>query len=456
MTTDAPMHDPLLDTLRLEAANRQLTEQSAATPLTPWLPEPGKANYLLGEFLGITEPRQFLEAAYSCLLRREIDPDSLEAGLSNLEHGTSRLTLLNQIAESPEAKPYNITVTGLSRLQRIEHLQCKYPRIMRRLKRLTDALLRHEERKALQAVQPAINQHLAAQITQLQPLLQHHQQQHFQLTQLEQHIAALRSQLHYQQREREHTDSASGITTAPTNQPSGPTELGHQQAFQAFYLAFENHFRGTPAQIHNKLSQYLAYLPPPTHDHYVLDMGCGRGEWLSLVKHAGYPVIGLDTNRVMLALCHEQGLEAHDTPLHTWLKSAPDNSLCALTGFHIAEHLPFQYLLQLLQDGVRALRPGGVLILETPNPENTTVGSHAFYHDPTHQNPLTPSLMQFVAEYLGLTRIQILRLNPLPDTEHLSGNTQESHFLNAKFCSAQDYALIAYKPEQSTQPEANA
>jgi O-antigen chain-terminating methyltransferase len=102
-------------------------------------------------------------------------------------------------------------------------------------------------------------------------------------------------------------------------------------------------------------------------------------------------------------------------------------------------------LYALVENAHAALAPGGKLIFETPNPENVLVGSHTFYHDPTHRNPITPTLIRFLVEHLGFAEVQIHRLHPYPESSKVYGRDPLTDRVNGAFCSAQDFAVVATK-----------
>ena len=107
------------------------------------------------------------------------------------------------------------------------------------------------------------------------------------------------------------------------------------------------------------------------------------------------------------------GLEIAEEDALSYLRNIPDMAVGAVTGFHIIEHLPFDVLLALLDETHRVLKPGGLAIFETPNPQNVMVGSCSFYLDPTHRNPIPAGLMQFVMEMQGFTAVEVVPLHPL-------------------------------------------
>src|SRR5262249_7245881 len=142
----------------------------------------------------------------------------------------------------------------------------------------------------------------------------------------------------------------------------------------------------------------------------------------------------------------QQGLEVVESDALTYLRSLPDASVGAVTGFHIIEHLPLDELINVLDETVRVLTSGGVAIFETPNPGNVLVGSHTFYLDPTHRNPLPSAMMRFLAEARGLCRVEIRELHPCPAAVRVQeGELEVAQRFNEYFYGPQDYAVIGWK-----------
>ncbi|KAF0279171.1 methyltransferase domain-containing protein [Spiribacter aquaticus] len=217
-----------------------------------------------------------------------------------------------------------------------------------------------------------------------------------------------------------------------------------------FYLAFENACRGDEADIAAQLqTDYLETVQAAlarTGEGGVLDIGCGRGEWLKVLAEAGIEASGIDLSPVMAEHCRAQGLDVADGDAVQALADRPAESLTVITGFHLIEHLPFAVLYRLFEEVARVLRPQGVCIFETPNPENVLVGSHTFYHDATHSNPLTPTAMRFLAEYHGFHPVETRRLHPYPPEARVPGSDPLTERVNGHLCGPQDYALIGQKP----------
>ncbi len=191
--------------------------------------------------------------------------------------------------------------------------------------------------------------------------------------------------------------------------PSSPPGAG---AGAGFYAAFEDRFRGPRDLIRRRLAHYLpearaAAREAPGSDF--LDLGCGRGEWLELLGENGVPARGVDLDGRLLAAARERGLRVTEGDLLPCLAACPAATLAGVSAFHVVEHLPLPALLALLSESRRALRSGGLLLLETPNPENPVVGACDFWVDPTHRRPLPPALLQFLVSWAGFPDPVIVR-----------------------------------------------
>ncbi len=231
-----------------------------------------------------------------------------------------------------------------------------------------------------------------------------------------------------------------------------------EHSLDAFYVAFEDQFRGSYEDIYNRLKVYLPLIEEAKTNIPslpILDVGCGRGEWLQLLQKSGYSARGIDLNRVMIGQCQEKGLEVIEADVIDYLQSLPDASLAAVTGFHIIEHLPFEVLVKLIDETVRVLASGGLAIFESPNPENLIVGACNFYSDPTHRQPLFPPTIKFLFEQRGFFDVNLLRLSEhrLEDTlEFVEADNPLASKVNpliqivkSNFYAAPDFAIISKK-----------
>lgn len=217
-----------------------------------------------------------------------------------------------------------------------------------------------------------------------------------------------------------------------------------------FYRDFEERFRGPSDLIKERLKVYLPFLLPlkMLADDFpqALDLGCGRGEWLTLLKEQGFQVQGVDQDAGMLLACRQLDLNVTEGDALNYIKNLAAESLSVVSAFHVIEHVPFNIVCELVSEALRVLKPGGLLILETPNSENLTVGTSTFYLDPSHQRPLPAPLVAFLAEYSGFKRVKTLFLQ-----ESSSLATAHAIGLHTVFEGVSpDYAIVAQKKLESS------
>lgn len=211
-----------------------------------------------------------------------------------------------------------------------------------------------------------------------------------------------------------------------------------------FYRAFEDKERGSRALILDRLTVYRPLLEAIDRNFgeaEALDIGCGRGEWLELLQKTGLEGRGIDLDDGMLHACREMGLSVEQGDGIALLESLPSDSLALVSAFHVVEHIPFQQLQRLVEEALRVLQPGGFLVLETPNPENLSVGAHTFYLDPTHERPIPPDLLGFLPAHYGYERTSVWRLQ---EPEGLV-DKQEPVLTDVLLGVSPDYAVIAQK-----------
>jgi O-antigen chain-terminating methyltransferase len=216
------------------------------------------------------------------------------------------------------------------------------------------------------------------------------------------------------------------------------------------YTRFEDAFRGSFDEIERRLEVYVPFVAR-TADALgtgrVLDLGCGRGEWLGLLHRAGYEALGVDSRPNAVSGCQRLGLNAVAGEALAFARTQPADAWTAITAFHLVEHIATGRLLTFFMELFRVLQPRGMLLVETPNLSNVLVGSCYFHLDPTHKRPLPPETWQFLLSSAGFVDIVIMPLNPSPQElgVHESGSQLETRF-NDLFYGPRDLGLIAVKP----------
>ncbi|WP_261373583.1 class I SAM-dependent methyltransferase, partial [Yersinia rohdei] len=212
----------------------------------------------------------------------------------------------------------------------------------------------------------------------------------------------------------------------------------------SFYSEFEKIHRGSRELIKSRLVAYRDFYLPLAEiypNSNTCDLGCGRGEWLELLNEAGFKTEGIDLDEGMLSYCRDLNLNVRQQDVIQYLQSLDDNSVSLVSTFHLVEHIGFENVKLLVQEALRILKPGGLLIIETPNCENIIVSTNTFHLDPTHVMPIPNQLLSFLTDYSGFKRSKVIRLQGLTDI-----TTPESLQLVDVFKGVgQDYGLIAQK-----------
>jgi SAM-dependent methyltransferase len=214
-----------------------------------------------------------------------------------------------------------------------------------------------------------------------------------------------------------------------------------------FYKAFEDHHRGSRSMVKSQLQAYLPFVDAVGVQYpsaLALDLKCGRGEWLEILTEAGFEARGVDSEQVMVEVCRQRGLNVQQAEALAALEHYADASQALVSGFQVAEQLPFEDLQKLVKEAVRVLKPGGLLILETPDPENIMVGASYFYLDPRRVKPLPPLLLSYLAKYHGFSKTKILRPRGATKKDEMVSVSLLS-VLSALSVSSLNYALIAQK-----------
>jgi len=218
------------------------------------------------------------------------------------------------------------------------------------------------------------------------------------------------------------------------------------------YLRFENRFRGTESEIQKQQNNFLGDFPSGGH---ILDLGCGRGEFLDLLVRNGFQAEGIDLNAEMVGLCRDKGLSVERGDLIECLSSRPDAALDGIFSSQVIEHLIPAALRRLIELAYAKLKPGGLLLLETVNPTSVFALVQIYFLDFTHRTPVHPQALQFLMEAAGFTSVitrfgaemnaEKLQNSPLSDEATVIAN-QNWDRLNALLYAPANYSVLGRKP----------
>ncbi len=224
--------------------------------------------------------------------------------------------------------------------------------------------------------------------------------------------------------------------------------------YEELYEDLEDTFRGSREHIMDLATEYIDDVRSVPGRGPVVDVGCGRGEWLEVLRDAEIPAYGVDVNEVVVERCRARGLDVRAADALVHLREEPEGSVRAVTSFHVVEHLSLDTLVQLIDAALVALRPGGLLIFETPNPTNVNVGAASFYLDPTHLKPLHPQFCEFLVLSRGFAEAEVRFLHPedaprLTPADLAVDDPQRAQALvdriNWAMFGPLDYAIVARK-----------
>lgn len=225
------------------------------------------------------------------------------------------------------------------------------------------------------------------------------------------------------------------------------------------YVGFEDKFRGSQADIRSRIEDYVPMFASAAN---VLDVGCGRGELLDLLRSGGVSARGIDVNRAMVDICRERGLAVEQADAVSYLDGQADASFGGLIALQVVEHFEPAYLLRFLELAHHKLKPGAPLVLETINPACWMAFFETYIRDLTHQRPLHPDTLRYLVQASGFTSVDVQYRAPVTDGDRLDliapDSTIAAHAglkrvaavvnahadkLNARLFSSMDYAVIA-------------
>jgi ubiquinone/menaquinone biosynthesis C-methylase UbiE len=363
------------------------------------------------------------------------------------EHRTAQMATIQAVRESTKLHQQMLDQTqSLEEFQQGLHHAVSHDlaQVEQRLCNLENRLERTEVKlQQIQLPESQINrsiQSLTDRLSQLEQTVQ-------QLDQAQsERLRLLRSDLSHQKHLIDQIRQLPALHNAASTVSANRSQSAQLQQFDGFYSTFEDQFRGSRAEILERLRRYLPLISETNlaPQAKIIDLGCGRGEWLELLQTAGYAPIGIDLNTLTLEQCTAQQLTVIQADALTYLQSLPDQSVAAVTGFHIIEHLPFDILTTLVAEAFRVVQPGGFVLFETPNPRNLLVSSFTFYLDPTHRNPIPSEVMQFLLRYTGFEPVVPLWVNP-SDLPKVSEDSELGRRFNELFYGFMDYAVMGLK-----------
>ena len=268
------------------------------------------------------------------------------------------------------------------------------------LRRYREALLARERRSEI-AITSLISAH--EELRSAVGVLQHATQS---LKQQVQQLALVAPEAASSARRSTSADRASvGV------EPNAPTAFENHN-----YVGFEDQFRGTQHEIRERLAEYLPLFEGASD---VLDIGCGRGEFLALLRQHGISAHGIDINRAMVDMCRETGLDATKADALAYMRSLPDGSVGGLLAAQVVEHLEPAYLTALLDAAFAKLRPGAVIVLETINPACWFAFFESYIRDITHVRPLHPDTLKYLLIASGFQRVDLRYRAPYPEHDKL-------------------------------------
>jgi O-antigen chain-terminating methyltransferase len=237
--------------------------------------------------------------------------------------------------------------------------------------------------------------------------------------------------------------------------PPGPVAAAaaERAAADSAYVAFENRFRGSREEVRAKLAGYASLFEGQAP---VLDLGCGRGEFLDQLRERGIEARGVEANAAVARSCREGGLDVADGDLVGFLKAQADASAGGIFAAQVAEHLPPAVLQSMLREAHRTLRRGGLLVLETVNPRSVVGFLEVYNRDLTHERPLHPDTLSFLAAAAGFNDVRVETKSPVEPADRLQAVPTDGlpegaaralnenvTRLNELLYGPQEYALLA-------------
>lgn len=467
-----------------------------------------KESYSIADFLDFQDG-DFVRNAYIAILKREADEGGYEFYLSSLRGGLiSRIEILGRLRYSAEGRNYGVNIAGLWHRMMIQtafripllgylltliSFFCQLPGFLRKWRHFEAIFYQRLQEQRIQFNELARRTEdsfygVAGEVSRIRADTDDIRQQ-LQLKTDDAEFATLKSQLgtdlsqkadaeqvtnelselwkqvidhkyniiDQQRRLGMLLEEARRRLSKPGRQDLAETIAAEEdRLFDALYVSLEDRFRPTRKDIKKQLQINLPVLREAqagTMEAPILDIGCGRGEWLEVLAENGLIAKGIDTNRVMIDRCcelQENILDATEAEAVTYLRGLKPNSLGAVTGIHFIENIQFGNLVTIFDEVLRVLKPGGVAIFVSSDPENKDHGIRHFH--PTPQSLLPPLMIQYLAEARGFVRVKINRqgkdMTMLQETRK-SYTKKDNSAINPpqgrNTIEESDYSVIAFK-----------
>ena len=395
----------------------------------------------------------FIKKAYELILNREAGHEELEVMLVQLKLGVSKKNIIVNMLLSPEKAKNNkggVQLTWLEKkttfLWKKWHYFCSRLKVIRNFFGAT--LVQNKSfDQLIFGLQQSLSSH-NRQFTDIRNRLQV----------LPEYVEQIKSKILFFQHQEAQAqqrrldqfffDIRQELRLTRDNNMLEKMESLSEHAIDRYYLALEESYRGSRDEILIRYEPYLNFVRPlfkQIKEIRAVDLGCGRGEWLQIISQFCANAKGIDFNSSMVAECRSHGLHAEQGDLLEWLQQQPDLSLDLITAFHIIEHLSFQQFNMLIAQIYRVLSCNGIVMIETPNPENVNVATHMFYRDPTHKKPIPKELTEHLLNYNGFTDITVHPMHPFPKKMHLPEENELSRRFNLLVYGAQDYLITGRK-----------
>ena len=252
------------------------------------------------------------------------------------------------------------------------------------------------------------------------------------------------------------------VETKTTTDGSSPTPVSTQPGLfaapvdSATYVEFEERFRGPQGNIRDRVQEYVPILATASE---VVDIGCGRGELLAVLKQAGVRARGADVNHQMVELCRSRGLDVEEADALTYLERQPDGQIGGLVAIQVVEHFEPAYLIRFLETAHHKMQSGAPIVLETINPACWMAFFETYIRDLTHQRPLHPDTLRYLVEASGFSHVDVQFRRPVGEVDRLDSVSRDTSSsgelariievvndhaqkLNARLFSSMDYVVI--------------